>query len=81
MEPTHGLPPIKRLQAETLIKCGATDRTVQMEVSCCRATYYNYKRNIRLYGQSWAPYCGKIGRPSSFTQEMQDVSLLFILLD
>jgi transposase len=77
MEPTHGLPLIKRLHAESLIKVGGTEEDVIREVGCSRSTYYNYKQNIRLFGQSWAPSVSRIGRPSLFTQEMREVALLF----
>jgi len=61
MEPTHGLPPVKRLHAEALIKCGATEEEVLREVKCSRSTYHNYKQNIRFFGQSAAPSYSKSG--------------------
>jgi hypothetical protein len=79
MEPTHGLPPIKRLHAEALIKCGATKEDVIKEVKCSRTTYYNYKQNIHVFGQSSALSISKMGRPSNFTQAMREVPFFYLI--
>ena len=81
MEPTHGLPPTKRLLAETLIKSGATEKVVIKEVKCCRTTYYNYKQNIRFFNQSHAPSRSRMGRPSMFTQAIHEVTFLYLVFD
>ena len=76
MDPTHGLPPMKRLLAETLIKRGTTEEEFVEEVQCHRSTFYRYKQNVRRFGQTSAPSISRIGRPSIFTQAMREVTFL-----
>jgi len=76
MDPTHGLPPMKRLLVETMIKTGAMEKEVVEEAECSRSTYYRYKHNIRRFDQPNAPSCSRMGRPSTFTEAMREVKFL-----
>jgi len=76
MDSTHGLSQMKRLLAETLIKRGTTEEEFIEEVQCHRSTFYRYKQNVRLFGQTSAPSISRMGRPSIFTQAMREVAFL-----
>jgi predicted transcriptional regulator len=80
MSDGRSLPPIKRQLAQLLIESHLDSKTVAGEVGCSLRTVYNYKSNMKICKQPLLPSISRIGRPSSFTQEMRDVCLLCTIL-
>ena len=75
MEAVNGHSRLKRLHAESLIKLGAHEEDVIKEIGISRSTFYEYKKNIRLFGHSHSLPIGKTGRPPLLTREIREVLL------
>jgi len=74
------LPPQKRELATVLIEEGVAIQDIIEEVGCSCRTIFNYKSNIKNFGDPLSPSISKVGRPPTLTTEMIDVYYFSILI-
>jgi len=75
MGDNHTLSPFKRQLAQTLIENDVSPQEVIKKIKYSRCTVFNYKENIRVYGEPLASSISQTGRPSILTVEMLDVNI------
>ena len=73
MDGGRTLPSSKQQLIQALIEEGTAPKDIVEEAKCCRATVFNYKRNLKDFGTVLAPSNSRIGQPPTLMEEMIEI--------